>query len=114
VPTTDRVAEVEDPLGAVTVFAYDGNGNLVSRTDANLHATGFVYDELDRMTAKVYPGGVDVESFTYDGNGNRVEQVEVNGGGAETTTYAYDGADRLLEVAYPEETVAYTYDPVGG
>jgi YD repeat-containing protein len=29
----------------------------VTRTDANLHATGLVYDEFDRMTAKVYPGG---------------------------------------------------------
>ncbi len=38
-------------------------------------------------------------------------QTEVNGGVAETTTYTYDSDDRLKQVAYPDKTTAYTYDP---
>jgi RHS repeat-associated protein len=57
-----------------------------------------------------------VSSFEYenDRNGNRVRQVETHGGQPpETTTYAYDGADRLLDVTYPDKITSYTYDGAG-
>jgi RHS repeat-associated protein len=65
------------------------------------------------LTVKNTEGASVVSSYqyTYDTNGNRKTQTEVNGGVAETTTYAYDSDDRLLQVAYPDKTTAYTYDP---
>jgi RHS repeat-associated protein len=51
--------------------------------------------------------------YQYDENGNRTQQVETNGGAAETTTYDYDLTDRLEGVTYPDKTTTYTYDAVG-
>ena len=59
-------------------------------------------------------------AYSYDHNGNRSGQVEVNGGPDETTTYTYDGLDRLATVTYPIDAnypngrvVTYGYDDVG-
>ena len=76
------------------------------------------YDGAGRVSSIVNTqgtGGAVVSSYgyAYDGNGNRVGQTEVNGGSAETTAYAYDPADRLLAVHYPDRSVAYTFDSVG-
>ncbi|HEX5057246.1 MAG TPA: RHS repeat-associated core domain-containing protein, partial [Gammaproteobacteria bacterium] len=38
------------------------------------------------------------------------QQIEINGGAAETTTYGYDNNDRLTQVTYPDQTTTYTYD----
>ncbi|MGH8222156.1 MAG: hypothetical protein ACREQZ_04205, partial [Woeseiaceae bacterium] len=51
--------------------------------------------------------------YNYDRNGNRAQQIELNGATPETTTYDYDDADRLTQVAYPDKTVDYTLDGVG-
>ena len=52
--------------------------------------------------------------YGYDLNGNGVEQIETRyGEAAETTTYTYDLADRLRQVAYPDKTTDYTYDAAG-
>ena len=75
------------------------------------------YDEAGRLLLlKSTQSSAPVASFgyTYDANGNRATQVETRTGSSpETTTYGYDDANRLVAVAYPEETVLYSLDAVG-
>ena len=62
---------------------YDGNGNLLARTD-NLTASTdqFTYDPLNRLDTE---NGESSGNFDYDQNGNRLAQTE----GAATTAYTY-------------------------
>ena len=77
---------------------------------------GYVYDQADRGTGITNEGPSGLLSsyaYQYDANGNRSLQLEQNGGAVETTSYQYDAADRLWQVAYPDQTTTYTLDGVG-
>ena len=139
---------VTDAEGLVTQYTYDGQNRLKTATTAfgrpeaatttytywpdDLLKTvatpnGVVathgYDKADRLTSLTNAkGGATVSryAYTYDPNGNRLSQVEENGGLTETTTYTYDGLDRLATVTYPTDAnyangrvVSYGYDAVG-
>ncbi|MGH3858088.1 RHS repeat-associated core domain-containing protein, partial [Actinokineospora sp.] len=99
--------------GRLASVTYPGTGQAgQSGTAGAQHA----YDASGRLaTLRNTFAGASVSSYEYryDRNGNRVEQVEVNGAAAETTTYEYDDADRLTGVDYPDQAVDYTYDAVG-
>ena len=43
-----------DTLGNITTFTYDGNGNLVSKTDPDGYTTEYTYNALDLVTNRVY------------------------------------------------------------
>jgi len=46
------------PTGTIrTYLAYDGNGNLTSRTDGNGQTTNFAYDDMNRLAQIDDPGG---------------------------------------------------------
>lgn len=87
--------EVLYPNGASSTYAYDSANRLLS-IDHRQHAAP--------VASYVY---------TYDRNGNRLVQEETNGGVTESTSYLYDGADRLVSVRYPDRSVTYTLDGVG-
>ncbi|MFH1106470.1 MAG: hypothetical protein V1787_01095 [Candidatus Micrarchaeota archaeon] len=55
----------ENSLGQKTKAAYDFTGNPVSITDANGQATGFGYDDLNRLQSKTLSGGVLAEWYSY-------------------------------------------------
>ncbi|MGH2378139.1 MAG: DUF6531 domain-containing protein [Candidatus Limnocylindria bacterium] len=107
-----------------TVLAYDTEGNLTSRTDADGATTTFAYDDVGRLTSFIdpdgnAPGGVpslhtwtigydpnDREirrsdplsgelEYSYDGAGNRTSLADRNGN---VTSYFYDANARLREV----------------
>ena len=126
------------PDGLVTRYSYDALNRVFqvdlpsgggvaehrylrdSRLDALLYPNGaradHSYDLAGRVQAIVNRHGSQIVSsyvYRYDLNGNRLEQVETNGGPPETTLYDYDTADRLVEVAYPEAVITYTYDAAG-
>ncbi|QQR75325.1 MAG: RHS repeat protein [Holophagales bacterium] len=127
---------VRDSDGQVTSYAYDALNRLVSQTGAG-GVTTSEYFKSSLLKTRTYPNGASAThgydaanrltrldnrqnsalvaswAYAYDANGNRTEQVETNGGAPETTSYTYDAADRLIEVAYPEKTVSTTLDPVG-
>ena len=42
-------------MGARISYQYDAKGNVVSRTDGEGRTTGYGYDALGRLIAKVYP-----------------------------------------------------------
>ena len=75
-------------------FTYDNNGNLLTATDGNGHATNYAYNALNERTSATDANG-HVSSATYDGNGN-VLTVTDGLGHATSMTLRRDGprADR--------------------
>ena len=108
----------------VTVYTYDNNGNVLSKTadpnGLNL-VTSYTYDGRGLMTSQTDPAGV-VTQFTYDANGNVSTIVQdINGATPITTTNTYDALGRLVE-SDVTQTVGgivstassyYTYDVLG-
>ncbi|MCG7872835.1 MAG: GH-E family nuclease [Candidatus Thiodiazotropha lotti] len=119
--------------GGVTNYVYDAL-NRVTQVTGSDGVTGYSYDNSGLPTRVDYPSGISAITaydaqgridtltnqqgstllssydYAYDSNSNRTEQIEINGGAAETTGYSYDSADRLTQVDYPETSVVYTYD----
>lgn len=92
-------------------FAYDGDGNLVGRSDVSGY-TGFVYDRVGRLTEKWPTGAPNVcvgyngTRFTYDAAGNLASYCDAGG----TVTYTYDAANDVASVTEPgARTTTYTY-----
>ncbi|REJ80618.1 MAG: RHS repeat protein [Acidobacteria bacterium] len=128
-----------DPDGLLTRYAYDALDRLVAVTTSG-HSSGvtqYSYGRDSRLERVVHPNAAEetttydlagriaeIENtlgpalissyaYTYDPGGNRLSQTEDQGAGPELTTYAYDPADRLIEVTYPDQRVAYQLDAVG-
>ena len=124
---------VVDPDGNVTHYTYDALNRVMGVLNSQ-GGTGYTYDRSSLLTGIRYPNNTEADysydaagrlllienrqnnaivsryDYSYDTNNNRTEQIETNGGAAETTTYAYDALDRLTAVAYPLTTVTYAYD----
>ncbi|MDJ0867070.1 MAG: DUF6531 domain-containing protein, partial [Myxococcota bacterium] len=116
----NRVTAVTTAAG-VSTYSYDRSSRLAQVDYANGAREQRFYDAAGRVSAienTVNGALVSRFAYDYDLNGNRAEQVETNGGGAETTTYEYDLLDRLFRVSYPDgvsgpaTTVEYGYDAV--
>jgi RHS repeat-associated protein len=78
--------------------------------------TSYSYDSLDRVTKAEEKTGSAVSaswSYGYDAAGNRTTQTKVGatGSAAGTTTYTYDGANRLTNTS--ADTAAWSYDAAG-
>ena len=102
-------AGVDVALNVRTVYNYDALGHRTVITDANGHASHFVYDALGRLTSESDPLGHSAE-YGYDPLGYQTVITDADGG---LTTYAYDALGRLTEIQYPDSSVSYAYDPLG-
>jgi YD repeat-containing protein len=105
-----RIAKLTGAQGQATLFVYDGNGNVVQRTDPLGHTLSYAYDALDRMIGVNLPGSVSY-AFAYDALGHVVKVTQPRG---LETTYAYSAFGELLEEHGPEAgTRTITYDEAG-
>ncbi|HEX4932900.1 MAG TPA: RHS repeat-associated core domain-containing protein, partial [Gemmatimonadaceae bacterium] len=110
----NQVTKVIDALAGETTFTYDGNGNLLTLTDARGHTTAWTYDPMDRVATRTDPL-LRQESFTYDLHGNLATWTDRKG---QVTTYAYDALDRPTFAGFGttgapptyQSTIATTYD----
>ena len=108
------------PLGQTESQAYNDLGQLTHKADFKTQVTEFLYDTLGRVNAKrLYASGADVPpavppletiTFNYDNLGRQHQIVETRG----VTEFTYDQDSRVTEVASPEGTIRYAYDPVTG
>ncbi|HEY3001293.1 MAG TPA: DUF6531 domain-containing protein, partial [Kribbellaceae bacterium] len=121
---------------AQSTFEYDGDGNLVSTTDANGHKTTFGYDTegnrtsvrdaLGKTTRSTFNSTHDVTSVTtplgqrtdydYDAAGNLIAAKRTLTETSETsaTTYAYDSFGQLTSTTDPRGGVTrFAYDDQG-
>jgi len=104
------LTQVTDPLSGITVYTYDGNGNLLTVKDAKNQVTTFVYDSRNRLTSTTDPLGK-VEQYTYDGNDNLLSRVTPK---AETISFAYNAVNELIKKTLPGNLLTqYGYDLVG-
>ncbi|MGY6274216.1 RHS repeat-associated core domain-containing protein [Methylomonas sp. MgM2] len=134
-----RLIQVTDALGHNTFYDYDAVGNLLQITDRALHATCYHYDDINRRILAVQKVGdtdcteVDVDDIwtktDYDHVGNVTALTTAKNGSSpaacngasppadcETTSYAYDGVNRLLRETYPDPAPnirEFSYDGVG-
>lgn len=86
------------PEGTVS-YGYDGVGNRTSLTQNNVQQT-LGYDTGNEIT-----NGLG-ESFMYDQVGNMTQRTSSAG----TTTYTWDGLNRLVNVGTPNGNIQYVYD----
>ncbi|HOW35740.1 MAG TPA: RHS repeat-associated core domain-containing protein [Candidatus Omnitrophota bacterium] len=104
-----------DPLGYLTKYSYDANGNLVkverqANTQGNeWQASEYTYTILDKLATIKDPLN-HITTFTYDLNDNRRTVLDAQGN---TTTYDYDERDLLWKVTdanAPAGVTEYAYD----
>jgi RHS repeat-associated protein len=128
----DRLATATTPAGQAT-YRYWPDGLLKGTTLPNGIEEARCYDPAGRLEVIVTGRGAIAETcaspgemvsrfdYEHDANGNRLRQLERRTdpasqllGSTEETRYGYDPQDRLIGVAYPDDTaVLYRLDPVG-
>jgi RHS repeat-associated protein len=102
-------------------YAYDPNDNLISVDEAVASgtdppvtiATTRTYDDLGRLsseTTALPDGGSHTVSYTHFRNGAR---RSITGPTNQTTSYAYDGQNRLATATNASGTTSYIYEPDG-
>ena len=105
-----RTSIVQGNAGQSVTYVYDGNGNLLSRTDASGHATTWLYDEQDRVKQVTAPDG-GLTTYTYDATG-AVHTVTDDRN--HTTTYTRNGFGAVTNLDSPDTgTTTYTTDNWG-
>jgi YD repeat-containing protein len=127
------VAQVTDPDGQYTVYAYDGLGRKTSQTvysDAypypNGLATTYTYDANGRLATQTDPAVTDrvtsdphtaqtTTSYNADGNVTSQEVTDLTGQDASrTVTRTYNSYDQLAsETDAANATTHYSYDSFG-
>jgi YD repeat-containing protein len=101
------------PWGAS--YSYDGDGNVLTKTDARNITTTSTYDALNRLTQKSYSDGVTPTSlFVYD-----VENITFGTPNFPTQRFTTSNVVGRLSVtcvvvsAVCQSMTAYSYDPMG-
>lgn len=109
----DRLTQVSQVRGAttyVTQFAYDLQGRVKLVTDPAGKPTDHQHDDFGRLV-KVTSPNTGVMLYLYDAAGNLVTKMENFAGTPRTTSYAYDGLDRLTLVDFPTDADwVFSYD----
>ncbi len=123
-----RPTKITDPLGHITEYKYDGNGNTESATDGNKHTTKYEYNE-ENLPIKVEDPNKTIVETGYDAEGqmtsrtdgnkhaweykrNQLEQItEEKNPLGKVWKKKYDKAGNLESLEDPEKhIVTYTYD----
>lgn len=80
------------------LFEYNPDGTLRTSTDGRSQVTAYTYDDLDRLTYSIRPGGSEI-SFGYDIADRLTRVTDPNQG---TTSYVYDDFGNLLTQTSPD------------
>jgi len=103
------VTKEVNAAGSETVYIYDGNGNLVQKTDADGYVTVYGYDARNLVETINYNNTKNV-LFEYNANGELVQMQDWNG----ATSFALDVLGRITSVNdHNGKVTGYTYDSVG-
>ncbi len=88
-----HLVAMTDPLGKQTTYHYDPAGNLLRTVAAGGQQTYYTYDASGELTAIAYSASaVPAIGYAYTPDGQQSEITDSAG----TTSYTYDGDERLL------------------
>jgi len=108
--TLGRPYTITGNNGQRTELRYDGNGNLLSETDAAGRSTRYEYDAQNRRVTRTAPDG-GVTRWGYDAEGQLQYVIDPR---AVRTDYSHTGLGELKTIASQDGgTVAYDYDIAG-
>ncbi len=110
-PGTNLLLSTTDPLGRVTRYSYDLQGNVTGITDPLTHTRTFTYDPtFNKVSSSTDPLG-NVTTFEYDPQGNLTAITDPL---TNTTTITHNGYGQPLTTTDPlGHTVTFTYDEHG-
>jgi RHS repeat-associated protein len=104
----DQLETKTDPLSRETSYTYDLDGNVATVTDPDSRTTTYGYNNEDQRTSVSYSDGV-TPSVSYGYNPDGLVTSMTDGTG--TTSYTYDGLDRLTsETNGDTQEVGYGYN----
>jgi YD repeat-containing protein len=88
-------------------YPYDGNGNLVQKTDNRGISINYSYDALNRLLSKTYSDGTPQATFAYDTSSITPPSGTSNLVGELTLATVATGSTTLAQ------TSSFQYDPMG-
>jgi len=102
----NRLTQVTDPNSGITQFGYDANDNLTSVIDPRTLVTSYQYNALGDLTQQVSPDTGTTNNI-FDSAGNLATGTDARG---QVASYSYDALNRVMQLAYTDQTIGYTYD----
>jgi len=110
----DRLAQTTYADTSFSAFDHDKNSNLVKHTIPGGAVIDYIYDELNRQTAKNFPANSALNSsYVYDLGSRLVDASNA----ASQINFTYDALNRVLNETQTLNSAAYTlandYDPAG-
>lgn len=96
-----KIETVTDPNGDTTGYQYDALDRLMKTTDAENHITTRLYDAAGRPWKVIDANDNNSVIYSYNANGSIETLKDAKGN---TTTYQYDGHNRLKKTIYPNST----------
>jgi YD repeat-containing protein len=102
-----QLLTLKDPQNHQTVYTRDDASRVTAIQDANLKATQYGWDLMDRVTSttQTLSGTPLTTTFQYDGNGNRIVLTDAKG---HVWQWLYDGEDRVSQETNPLNQSAST------
>ncbi|MDX9823069.1 MAG: RHS repeat-associated core domain-containing protein, partial [Syntrophales bacterium] len=99
---------------ASTTYTLDDAGNRITKSGGST-SWSYAYDAIYRLRQATGSGRT--ETYTYDAVGNRLTSGGLTISPEQTTTYAYDGEDRMTGVTITQggktKEIRFGYDPFG-
>jgi RHS repeat-associated protein len=106
----NRLRFERQPLGRITEYRYDRNGNRELKIDPNGNPRKFDYDELNRLKSETDALGNET-IYGYDPVGNRTSVINAR---LHESTTLYDKLNRPIEMRdQAGNLTVYDYDEVG-
>ena len=106
--------EYKELIKSKTIYSYNKNNQLISKTDANGNISKIEYDLDNRPVKKIDAKG-NATSYQYDYNGNILQEKNAKD---IVTSYEYDSMSRLIRKISPAAdgdvaVTRYVYDSMG-
>lgn len=109
-----QLTNATNPESRAIAYAYDNNGNVLTKTDARGITTTFSYDGLNRLTGKSYSNGDPAVSYAYDQGVNGIGRRTGMADQAGSEAWSYDTMGRIVSdqrtTSGVSKTAAYTYN----
>jgi RHS repeat-associated protein len=113
--TAGNLLSIAYPDGTKQSFTYDPLGNPVQTVLQNGDPISYQYNAQGLVTQESFADGTS-QTFTYDAHGNLLTANTYDAGGnlTGTTTEAYNAANQLLSITYPNgQFLKFTYNAAG-